>query len=101
LHARNDLVTFANPHNWPLVVKMKVAATLFGPAGAVGAAATAKTFGRTAGDWRSYGDNPLLNIKPHDLWLHLNPKVLNFAGRIRSDLALPKLTAPVAAKPEQ
>jgi hypothetical protein len=87
----NDLVTFADPHNWPLALKMAAANALFGPAGAVGAAATSNAFGRTAGDWRPYGDNPLPNIKPHDLWLHLDPKALHFANRIRSDLGLPRL----------
>jgi hypothetical protein len=91
----NDLVTLADPHNWPLILKVFAANVAAGPVGAAGAAGTAKAFARTPGDWRRHGNGKAPGIAGHDLWLHLDPTAFNFVNRLRSDLGLSPLTEKV------
>ena len=63
----DDVVTFADPHNWTFITRR---------------IADGK-YGRTAGDWRMFGQ---VGIGGHDIKLNM---LLNFAYRIRSDLGLP------------
>lgn len=69
----NDLVPgFFDPHNWSIF--------------------RGTPFGRTAGDWRQYGDSRLPGIAGHDVGRNIF--LLNFANRLRKDLGLPPLAVP-------
>lgn len=69
----NDIVTLADPHNWSIITER-----LFNG-----------EFGRSAGDWRKYGDKGV-GIEPHKI--ELNMFELNFANRIRDDVGLPPIS---------
>lgn len=68
----NDVVTFADPHNWTILTSWMFLGI----------------FDRTAGDWRKHG-NEIVGIKPHDI--KLNMEELNFTNRIRGDVGLPPI----------
>lgn len=68
----NDLVTFADPHNWTILTSWMFLGI----------------FNRTAGDWRKHGAE-IVGIKPHDI--KLNMEELNFTNRIRGDVGLPPI----------
>jgi hypothetical protein len=91
----DDVVTLADPHNWPLMMKMAAAKAVAGPPGAAVAAGTAKLFARTAGDWRRHGFDASNPIAAHDVLLHLDPQAFNFANRIRQYLGLGPLSEKV------